>query len=246
MAQRRMFSPDVVESDAFLEMPASAQALYFHLGMYADDDGFVSPRKIMRLLGSTEDDMKLLVAKRFVLPFPNGVIVIKHWRLNNLVRKDWYRPTQYVDQKSQLFIKENGVYTDDSSQGTPLVNDSLTVRSRSIGKVSIDTTRVAIAPRVVEVTDSEESPPFKARKVTPEMKRVFEIFSDNPAHKVWGMREVEREAARVLHDTYGLEELAVRYEVSKRYRDEQMCPKIHSPSDMLHKMPKMEDFLKGL
>lgn len=88
-----MFSPDITESDAFLEMPASAHSLYFHLGMYADDDGFVNPRKIMRMLGSSEDDLKVLLSKRFLLTFASGVVVVKHWKINNLVRKDWYRPT---------------------------------------------------------------------------------------------------------------------------------------------------------
>jgi hypothetical protein len=152
-----MFSPDIVESDAFLEMPASAHSLYFHLGMYADDDGFVSPRKIMRLLGSTEDDIKLLVAKNFVLPFENGVIVIKHWKMNNLVRKDWYRPTQYIEQKCQLYVKENGAYTLDSEQGVPLVNEPLTTRQRRLGKVSIGNTSVANAPRVLEITEEPDT-----------------------------------------------------------------------------------------
>lgn len=140
-----MFSPDIVESDAFLDMPISSQALYFHLGMFADDDGFVSPRKIMRMLGVSEDDMKILVTKRFVMPFQSGVVVIKHWRVNNLVRKDWYRETTYLDEKAQLYVKEKGAYTLDPAQGTPLttlpatsvVNEPLTNRPRRLGKVSI-------------------------------------------------------------------------------------------------------------
>jgi len=137
-----MFSPDIVESDAFLDMPISSQALYFHLGMFADDDGFVSPRKIMRMLGVSEDDMKILVTKRFVMPFQSGVVVIKHWRVNNLVRKDWYRETTYLDEKAQLYVKEKGAYTLDPAQGTPLaslpapsvVNEPLPNRPRRLGK----------------------------------------------------------------------------------------------------------------
>lgn len=106
-----MFSPDIVESDAFLEMPQSSQNLYFHLGMYADDDGFVNPRKIMRLIGASEDDLKVLAAKRFVLPFENGVIVIKHWRINNFIRRDRYRETLYLKEKSQLLVRGNQGYT---------------------------------------------------------------------------------------------------------------------------------------
>lgn len=144
MSQRRMFSPSIVCSDAFLDMPSSGRDLYFQLGMYADDDGFVNPRKIMRMLGSSEDDLKILIAKRFVLPFPSGVLVIKHWKINNLVRKDWYRPTQYIEEKSKLSIKENGSYTEDVSQWQPLVNDSSTqVR---LGKVNKEDEKVAKAP----------------------------------------------------------------------------------------------------
>lgn len=135
MAQRRMFSPSIVESDAFLEMPVSSQALYFHLGMYADDDGFINPKRIMRMIMAAEDDLKMLMVKRFVIAFENGIVVIKHWKMNNMVRKDWYRPTQYIEQKAKLFLKENGAYTMDSSQGKALVNEPLTeVR---LGKVSI-------------------------------------------------------------------------------------------------------------
>ena len=132
MAQRRMFSPKIVASDAFLDMPTSSRELYFQLGMYADDDGFINPRKIVRMVGASEDDLKMLIAKRFVIPFENGVVVIKHWAINNLIRKDWYQPTVYIEQKSLLTIKENGSYTDKERK---LVNNPLTeVR---LGKVSI-------------------------------------------------------------------------------------------------------------
>ena len=112
MAQRRMFSPKIVNSDAFLDMPVSTQALYFHLGMHADDDGFVNPRFVMRMAGASEDDLKVLLTKRFLLPFENGVIVIKHWRINNQIKPDRYHPTIYQDQYKQLAIKENGSYTE--------------------------------------------------------------------------------------------------------------------------------------
>jgi hypothetical protein len=157
MAQRRMFSPDIVCSDAFLDMPASCRDLYYQLGMYADDDGFVNPRKIMRMIGSSEDDLKILIAKRFVLAFPSGVLVIKHWKINNLVRKDWYRPTQYIEEMGSLYTKENGAYTDMLPSEVKLVNESLTVRPRRLGKVrlgkvSIDTQSLSFLQPVPEVT----------------------------------------------------------------------------------------------
>lgn len=113
MAEKRMFTQKIVDSDAFLDMPLSTQALYFHLNMRADDDGFINnPKRIQRTIGASDDDLKLLVAKRFCICFENGVIAIKHWRMHNTLRKDRYNPTQYVEQLGQLEIKGNGSYTE--------------------------------------------------------------------------------------------------------------------------------------
>lgn len=115
-----MFSPDIVSSDAFLDMSVSARDLYFQLGMSSDDDGFVNPRRIMRNVGASDADLTQLLGKRFVLPFENGVVVVKHWRINNFVRKDRYKETLYIDQKSMLRVKRNGAYTLDESKGLPI------------------------------------------------------------------------------------------------------------------------------
>ena len=107
MAARRMFTQKITESDAFLDMPLSSQALYFHLCMLADDDGFVkNPRRIQRMIGASEDDVKILIAKHFVIAFESGIVVIKHWRMHNLLRKDRYAETEYVEEKQQLFLKK--------------------------------------------------------------------------------------------------------------------------------------------
>lgn len=103
MAQRRMFSPKVIDTDEFMEMPDSAQNLYFHMGMRADDDGFLSnPKRIMKMLGSAEDNLKILIAKRFIIPFESGVIVIRHWRIHNLIRSDRYTETDCKKEKKML------------------------------------------------------------------------------------------------------------------------------------------------
>lgn len=113
MAVKRMFSMKIVDSDAFLDMPMTTQCLYFHLNMRADDDGFVgNPKRIQRLIGASDDDLKLLIAKRFVLCFDSGVIVIKHWRMHNTIRKDRYTRTVYIDELNSLVLKENNSYTD--------------------------------------------------------------------------------------------------------------------------------------
>lgn len=112
MAEKRMFAQQIIDSDAFLDMPLSTQALYFHLAMRADDDGFINnPKKIQRMLGCSDDDLKLLMAKSFVLAFDSGVIVIKHWRIHNTIRQDRYKPTAYKEELSMLLIKENKSYS---------------------------------------------------------------------------------------------------------------------------------------
>lgn len=114
MAERRMFAKTIVTSDAFLDMPASARCLYMLLCVMADDDGFVNaPRSIMRMSGATEDDMKLLIVKRFVLTFESGVVVIKHWRIHNLIQKDRYKETKYLEEKRTLRVDSKGAYTTD-------------------------------------------------------------------------------------------------------------------------------------
>lgn len=117
-----MFARSVIGSDAFTDMPLSTQALYFHLGMYADDDGFVdSPRKIQRSIGCSDDDMKLLIAKGFIIPFDDGIIVITHWRVNNYLRCDRYTPTRYAEHKSQLSVSAGNLYElSEAAHGIPV------------------------------------------------------------------------------------------------------------------------------
>ena len=113
MAERRMFAKTIVTSDAFLDMPLSARCLYFTLGMFADDDGFVNnPKSIMRQVGACTDDLNILLAKRFILTFESGVIVIKHWKIHNYIAKDRYKETKYIDEKSMLMLDEKGAYTE--------------------------------------------------------------------------------------------------------------------------------------
>lgn len=103
-----MFSKTIIDSDLFLDMPQSTQLLYFHLSMRADDDGFINnPKSIMRNVKCNEDDLKLLVAKQFIIPFENGVVVIKHWRIHNYIKSDRYKPTSYQSEKSHLSLENN-------------------------------------------------------------------------------------------------------------------------------------------
>lgn len=111
MAEKRMFAKTIIDSDAFLDMPATAQLLYFHLSMRADDDGFVNkPKAVMRLCGARDDDAKMLIEKKFLIPFESGVVVIKHWKIHNYIRKDTYHETKYKEEKSLLELDENDSY----------------------------------------------------------------------------------------------------------------------------------------
>ena len=128
MAEKRMFSNKVIETDSFLEMPDSTQNLYFHLSMNADDDGFVAkPKSIMRMTGKKEDDMRLLITKSFIIPFESGVIVIKHWRINNYLRADRYKETIYREEKQQLSINEKGEYELGIPVGIPVVDPNKSI-----------------------------------------------------------------------------------------------------------------------
>lgn len=137
MAERRMFAKTIIDSDAFIDMPLSTQALYFHLSMRADDDGFINnPKKIQRMVGASDDDLKLLVAKRFIIPFESGIVVIKHWKIHNFIRTDRYKETVYQEEKAMLDVKENKAYT----LGIP--NDNQMDTQYRLGKDSLGEDRL--------------------------------------------------------------------------------------------------------
>jgi len=144
MATKRMFSEKIVCSDAFMEMPISTQALYFHLGMKVDDDGFVNPKMVMRMIGSGDDELKVLIGKRFVIPFENGVIVLKHHRINNNMDTHNHTPTVYTEQLKSLYLKDNKAYTLDPAQSkTSQSVASLTADCpQSLDKIRIDEKRL--------------------------------------------------------------------------------------------------------
>jgi len=133
MAERRMFAKSIVLSDAFLDMPMSARCLYFTLGMLADDDGFVgNPKSIMRQCGASKDDMNILLSKRYVLGFESGVMVIKHWRMNNYLQNDRHKPTTYLEELDTLELDNKGAYTEKQGMYTECIQSVYT------GKDSID------------------------------------------------------------------------------------------------------------
>lgn len=148
-----MFAKTIIDSDAFLDMPLSSQALYFHLSMRADDDGFINnPKKIQRMVGSSEDDLKLLIAKRFIIAFESGVIVIKHWKIHNYIQKDRYKPTMYQDEKSMLVDKNNKSYTVE----TECIHDGYSLETQvRLGKDRLGKDRKDITP------SQKKAPPIR-------------------------------------------------------------------------------------
>lgn len=140
-----MFSKDITSSDAFLDMPTSTQALYFQLWMHADDDGFLwSAKRISRMLWCWDDDFKILIAKRFVMVFEDWICVIKHWKMNNQIRRDRYKITVYTEKLKSLETKENGSYKSLATNGLPLGNHLAT--QYSIGEDSIGEDSIVIFP----------------------------------------------------------------------------------------------------
>lgn len=153
MAEKRMFSRAVIDSDAFIDMPISARLLYYDLGMRADDDGFVnSPKKITRMIGASQDDLKILIQKRFIIPFESGVIVIRHWRVHNYIPKDRYHETTFREEMESLIIKDNREYVSrfDYGVNTECIQDVSNTDTECIQDESKMDTQIRIDKNRVE------------------------------------------------------------------------------------------------
>lgn len=169
MAQRRMFSKKVTDTDTFLDMPLSSQALYFHLNMHADDDGFIDNTKtIQRMIGSSEDDLKLLTVKQFIFPFETGVVVIKDWLVHNYIRKDTYNKTMYPNELEQLQVNDSGQYENQkfvtSTERPRIVDDTLTqvrLGKDRLGKDSKDILSGSEEPDRKNIQKSERDQMFE-------------------------------------------------------------------------------------
>lgn len=156
MAERRMFAKTIVTSDAFLDMPLSARCLYFTLGMLADDDGFVNnPKSIMRQVGASQDDLNILLGKRFILAFDSGVIVIKHWRIHNYIQKDRYKESKYIEEKATLMIDEKGAYTE-CIQDVSILDTQVRVGKDRLVKDSLGEGSGSVGDDTDTATDTEE------------------------------------------------------------------------------------------
>jgi hypothetical protein len=164
MAERRMFAKTIIDSDAFLEMPTTSQLLYFHLAMRADDDGFVNkPKSLMRMVGCKDDDLKLLFVKKFLIPFESGVVVIKHWKIHNYIRKDTYTETKYKEEKATLELDENSAYRLSETNPLQLRDESVTGLSTQV-RLGKDRDRLEVGKDSVGESDEDINIPTKPPK----------------------------------------------------------------------------------
>lgn len=223
MAERRMMAKSVIETDHFMDMPMSSQCLYFHLLLRADDDGFIkNPSAIRREVGCGEDDMKLLVAKRFILPFDTGVIVIRHWKIHNYIRKDMYHPTEcqaerglltggadktaYAPKEGVQIQGRNVIVTDSLQDCNGIVtdasqacNDHVTDSSRScaepvsIGKVRLGKVNISSSSSTRARACEEDSDTDR------ELGQVVKIYADN-VNPAYG--PIESDKLLSLYDKY--------------------------------------------
>lgn len=212
MAEKRMFSKRVIDTDEFLDMPATAQMLYFHLAMNADDDGFVGkPKTIMRMCRASQDDLTVLLGKQFVISFDSGVIVIRHWRIHNIIRKDMYHPTIYEKEKEMLSLDKSDAYSLEPQDES--VTSPLQVRNESV-------------TRSLRVRDESVTSPLQVRNVD---KNSIEKVREDKVREDKKRKDKDREDKKRKEDLF--ETLLPNYQISEpladkireylRYRKEQ-------------------------
>ncbi|MGV3161995.1 DnaD domain-containing protein [Streptococcus hyovaginalis] len=158
MAQKRMFSKKITDSDKFLDLPLTAQALYFHLNMHADDDGFVDGTKtIKRMIGASDGDLRMLMEQAFIIPFESGVIVIKDWKIHNYIPKDRYQKTVYTTEFNKLGIEENKSYTECIQNVSNMYAqnriDKIKEDKISLDKQSVDEKNNSASNQLKEISD---------------------------------------------------------------------------------------------
>lgn len=215
MAEKRMFAKTIIDSDAFLDMPLSSQALYFHLSMRADDEGFINnPKKIQRMIGASDDDLRVLSGKKFIIPFESGIVVIKHWRIHNYIRSDRLNGTKYTSERAQLIVNENGAYSLKAGRCLADVGQ-MTGRCQpqiSIDKISIDKTYAQNASESDCVNDGEDAQNEDCANevVTVKRKKEYaksfeEVWAYYPRHRDKGKAYAAYQAR--LKDGWSEEEL---------------------------------------
>lgn len=239
-----MFSKDITTSDAFREMPTSSQSLYFHLGMEADDDGFLDNyRGLMRSINASEDDLRVLLGKRFLIVFPSKVIAVKHWKINNTIQKDRYNPTKHLEEKSALIVKENGSYTE--LYGVVYNMDT----QNRIEEKRRDIVRVSNETQITIEEDKEtERPKRESTAKYPHALEVFALWGKYPRHWLSPKDARQRESAENLYIEKGIQGIKDALEwyedMKKKFGSDPYFPVVVSPYDLDTKWGKLEAFDK--
>ena len=229
MAERRMFAKTIIDSDSFLDMPLSTQSLYFHLSMRADDDGFINnPKKIQRMIGASDDDLKILIAKKFIITFESGIVVIKHWKIHNYIQRDRYKPTIYGEEKALLRQKKSKAYTldttciqDASIEDTQCIQDaSMSDTQDRLGKDRLGKDR--LGKDIYMSNDaSQGDAPASQTEPTPETKReninyqeIIDMYNNTciSLPKVQTLNEPRRRAIRARLRFYGRDKIQQAFE----------------------------------
>ena len=206
-----MFAKTIIDSDAFIDMPVTARLLYYDLAMRADDDGFVnSPKKIMRMIGASQDDISILILRKFIIPFDNGVVVIKHWRIHNYIQKDRYKPTKYEEELAMLTVKDNGAYSLD----TECIQDVSTLDTQvRLGKDRL------VKDRIGKVNNNTFTPPTieEVRAYCQERKNSIdpETFVDFYASKGWMVGKTKMKDWKACVRTWEKNSTATKANTSK-------------------------------
>jgi hypothetical protein len=229
-----MFSLLIVDSDAFLDMPQSSQLLYFHLSMRGDDDGFVSsPKKIIRMIGACENDLSILLSKRFLLNFESGVVVIKHWRINNYIQKDRYSETKYLEEKGKLVVKENGSYTE-CIQKVSKVDTQVRLGKVRLGKNTS-------AKGEAKQSSSGASEDKNVQNVL-NIGKIIKAFEEvDPKNKTYYANTTQRKAAQFLIDEYGIDPVLKVISILSKTNKVPFLPRINSPFDLKEKYVRLRD-----
>lgn len=224
MAERRMFAKTIIDSDAFLDMPLSTQALYFHLAMRADDEGFVNnPKKIQRMIGASDDDCKILASKRFILTFQSGIIVIKHWKIHNYIQSDRFKETVYLEEKTMLALDDNKAYTE-RIQDVSTLDTQYSIGKDSIVKNSIEK-KVAETPlsskRFVKPTLEEVKEYCLSRKNNIDAQQFIDFYESkgwkvgNQSMKDW------KACVRTWEQRNKVENKSTKVAVASKYQREE-------------------------
>jgi len=231
MAQKRMFDRAIIDTDKFMDLGMTSKAMYFLLGMEADDEGFVSYKKVLRIHGGNEDDVKVLVAKGFLLSFPSGVVVVTDWNVNNYLDKNRIRKTEYQAEKKLLYLTPEKRYG--------FNNGSTSIEERSIEY----TTEQSSGSELRIVSDLDEEDKRKTAPKYPNAPAVLKLFSiigNVPAN--WKINTAQLKACENLFKERGLEKIESALEFYSEMRDVEFCPQITTPFDLDSKWTKLGQF----